>query len=141
MTTTSTEGVWVYVIRQSSTCRIGNVNGEEVHAPFNSLVPCVHPNDVVIGGWDISKTNLADAMVRAGVLPVELQDKVAPQVRRQATLMTALDEKKQCEPVVQEERHPDCWSMGMVHGHGVDRCAPWCRCPPSTTPTSLPPTR
>jgi hypothetical protein len=77
--------VCVCVIRQSSTCRIGNVNGEEVYAPFNSLVPCVHPNDVVIGGWDISKTNLADAMVRAGVLPVELQDKVAPQVRDAST--------------------------------------------------------
>lgn len=76
---------------QSSTCRIGNVNGEEVHAPFNSLVPCVHPNDVVIGGWDISKTNLADAMVRAGVLPVELQDKVAPQMRSMVPLPAIYD--------------------------------------------------
>jgi myo-inositol-1-phosphate synthase len=35
--------------------------------PFNSLLPMVHPNDMVIGGWDISKTNLADAMERAEV--------------------------------------------------------------------------
>jgi hypothetical protein len=76
---------------QSSTCRIGNVNGEEVHAPFNSMVPCVDPNDIVVGGWDISKMNLADAMVRAGVLPVELQSQVAPQMRAMVPLPAIYD--------------------------------------------------
>lgn len=34
--------------------RIGNYKGEEVHVPFSSLLPMVHPNDFVLGGWDIS---------------------------------------------------------------------------------------
>ncbi len=54
-------------ITQAATCRVGNYKGEEVHAPFSSLLPMVHPNDLVIGGWDISNLNLADAMERAKV--------------------------------------------------------------------------
>lgn len=34
--------------------RVGNYRGEEVHVPFSSLLPMVHPNDFVLGGWDIS---------------------------------------------------------------------------------------
>ena len=33
---------------------MGNYRGEEVHVPFSSLLPMVHPNDFVLGGWDIS---------------------------------------------------------------------------------------
>ena len=54
-------------ITQAATCRVGNYKGEEVHAPFSSLLPMVHPNDLVLGGWDISNLNLADAMERAKV--------------------------------------------------------------------------
>ena len=36
----------------------------------------VDPNDFVIGGWDISSTNLGDAMTRAGVLDYDLQRQV-----------------------------------------------------------------
>lgn len=34
--------------------RVGNYRGEEIHVPFSSLLPMVHPNDFVLGGWDIS---------------------------------------------------------------------------------------
>lgn len=34
--------------------RVGNYKGEEIHVPFSSLLPMVHPNDFVLGGWDIS---------------------------------------------------------------------------------------
>ncbi len=54
-------------LTQAATCRVGNYKGEEVHAPFSSLLPMVHPNDLVLGGWDISNLNLADAMERAKV--------------------------------------------------------------------------
>lgn len=54
-------------ITQASTCRVGNYRGEEVFAPFSSLLPLVHPNDIVFGGWDISSLNLAEAMERAKV--------------------------------------------------------------------------
>merc|ERR1711998_656294 len=35
-------------------------------------------NDLVIGGWDISKANLADAMKRSKVLDVTLQEQLRP---------------------------------------------------------------
>eukprot|EP00756_Hemistasia_phaeocysticola_P029491 Hpha_TRINITY_DN16236_c2_g2::TRINITY_DN16236_c2_g2_i1::g.14646::m.14646/K01858/INO1, ISYNA1; myo-inositol-1-phosphate synthase len=38
----------------------------------------VHPNDVVLGGWDISKMNLAEAMERSGVLEYDLQRQMRP---------------------------------------------------------------
>jgi hypothetical protein len=52
---------------QAATLRVGNYRGEEAYAPFSSLLPMVHPNDIVWGGWDISGLNLADAMERAQV--------------------------------------------------------------------------
>merc|ERR1719262_960199 len=38
----------------------------------------VHPNEVVLGGWDISKSNLADAMERSTVMDIDLQQKLRP---------------------------------------------------------------
>ncbi len=38
----------------------------------------VDPNDIVIGGWDISDMNLADAMERARVLDIDLQKQLRP---------------------------------------------------------------
>ena len=42
------------------------------------MLPMVHPNDLVIGGWDISSMNLADAMKRAKVLEPTLQAQLRP---------------------------------------------------------------
>jgi myo-inositol-1-phosphate synthase len=47
-------------LTQAATCRVGNFCGEEVHAPFKALLPMVDPNDMVLGGWDISGLNLAE---------------------------------------------------------------------------------
>lgn len=41
-------------------------------------MPLVNPNDLVIGGWDISKMNLADSMKRAEVLDYNLIEKLTP---------------------------------------------------------------
>ncbi|KAK4241294.1 hypothetical protein C8A03DRAFT_12431 [Achaetomium macrosporum] len=46
---------------------------EDVNIPFHDVLPMVHPNDIVIGGWDISRMNLADAMDRAKVLEPTLK--------------------------------------------------------------------
>jgi hypothetical protein len=54
-------------LTQASTCRVGNFKGEEVYIPFNKMLPMVHPNDIVLGGWDISSLNLAESMERAQV--------------------------------------------------------------------------
>lgn len=69
-------------ITQASTVRLGNnAHGEPVYVPFHQLLPMVHPNDMVLGGWDISSMNLADAMERAKVLDYELQRQLSPQMR------------------------------------------------------------
>jgi myo-inositol-1-phosphate synthase len=44
--------------------------------PLRDILPTVNPNDVVIGGWDISSMNLADAMKRAQVLDFDLQKRL-----------------------------------------------------------------
>ena len=38
----------------------------------------VNPEEIVFGGWDISSTNMADAMARAKVLDVDLQKQLRP---------------------------------------------------------------
>jgi len=67
-------------VTQASTCRLGGHgrNHADVHVPFSALLPMVNPNDLVIGGWDISKANLDDAMKRAQVLDVTLQEQLRP---------------------------------------------------------------
>ena len=58
-----------------------NTAGEEVHAPFKALLPMVSPDDFVIGGWDISGLNMAEAMERARVLDFELQKQLVPYMK------------------------------------------------------------
>jgi myo-inositol-1-phosphate synthase len=57
------------------------MGGKEAYVPFSSVLPMVHPNDIVLGGWDISKMNLADAMERSKVLDVDLQKKLEPMMK------------------------------------------------------------
>jgi len=66
-------------ISQASTIRLGtDCNGKGVHIPFNKLLPMVEPNDLVLGGWDISSHNLAESMKRAAVLDYDLQRQLEP---------------------------------------------------------------
>ncbi|KAM3508325.1 hypothetical protein MY10362_001238 [Beauveria mimosiformis] len=62
----------------SSTLKLGAdvKTSEEINIPFHNILPMVHPNDITIGGWDISKMNLADAMDRAQVLEPTLKAQV-----------------------------------------------------------------
>lgn len=46
-------------LTHAATVRVGNYKGEEIHVPFSSLLPMVHPNDFVLGGWDISGARAA----------------------------------------------------------------------------------
>lgn len=59
-------------ITQCSTVKIGVSGTEEIYIPFKEVLPMVDPCEVVIGGWDISKMNLADAMKRAEVFEYDL---------------------------------------------------------------------
>ncbi|XP_010453041.1 PREDICTED: probable inositol 3-phosphate synthase isozyme 3 [Camelina sativa] len=65
-------------LTQASSIRVGSFNGEEIYAPFKSLLPMVNPEEIVFGGWDISDMNLADAMGRAKVLDIDLQKQLRP---------------------------------------------------------------
>ena len=62
----------------SSTMKLGTEasTGKEINIPFHNVLPMVHPNDLVIGGWDISGMNLAQAMDRAAVLEPTLKGMV-----------------------------------------------------------------
>jgi myo-inositol-1-phosphate synthase len=62
-------------IVMSSTVKLGTdaKTGEEINIPFRDLLPMVHPNDLVIGGWDISSLDLAASMDRAQVLEPSLK--------------------------------------------------------------------
>lgn len=65
---------------RASTVHIGSEpgTGKEVHVPISDVLPMVHPNDLVLGGWDISGLTLDKAMERARVLDYDLQRQVAP---------------------------------------------------------------
>lgn len=68
-------------LTQSTTIRLGsNSHGKEVHIPFNTILPMLHPNDIVIGGWDIYNSNLYEAMRRACVFDYALQEKLKDQM-------------------------------------------------------------
>ncbi|TPX35966.1 inositol-3-phosphate synthase [Synchytrium microbalum] len=65
-------------LTQSSTLKMGRdaITGQDAYIPFSQILPMVHPNDLVLGGWDISKKTLAEAMERACVLEWDLQRQV-----------------------------------------------------------------
>ncbi|KAI9834325.1 MAG: Myo-inositol-1-phosphate synthase [Phylliscum demangeonii] len=67
-----------------STVKLGNdaETNKEVNIPFHAILPMLHPNDLVIGGWDINRMNLADAMDRAAVLEPSLKQQVRKEMRQ-----------------------------------------------------------
>jgi myo-inositol-1-phosphate synthase len=71
-----------------STMKLGTdaVTSEEVNIPFHNVLPMVHPNDLVIGGWDISSMNLAAAMDRAQVLEPDLKRQVSKEMSKMTPL-------------------------------------------------------
>lgn len=69
-------------VTQSSTILLGiDDNGNDVYAPFNEVAPMLHPNDITLGGWDISSANLAEAMERAQVLDWDLQRQLSKKLK------------------------------------------------------------
>jgi myo-inositol-1-phosphate synthase len=72
----------------ASTIKLGNdaETGKEINIPFHDILPMVHPNNLVLGGWDISGMNLADAMDRAAVLEPDLKRQVRDEMRAMVPL-------------------------------------------------------
>ncbi len=50
----------------------GNMTIEDVYMPIKDILPMVNPNDLVIGGWDISGLDMYNATKRAQVLEPDL---------------------------------------------------------------------
>jgi len=75
-------------VTQASTCRLGGhgPNCVDTYVPFSAMLPMVNPNDLVIGGWDISSMNLADAMRRSKVLDYSLQEQLRPHMQHMVPL-------------------------------------------------------
>ncbi|KAH8271497.1 hypothetical protein KR018_000960 [Drosophila ironensis] len=72
---------WYGSITQASTVFIGSDEaGGDVYVPMKELLPMVEPDDIVVDGWDISRLHLGDAMRRAEVLDVALQDQLYEQL-------------------------------------------------------------
>ncbi|EJD55291.1 Myo-inositol-1-phosphate synthase [Auricularia subglabra TFB-10046 SS5] len=65
---------------RASTIRLGSdpTTGKDVYVPVSDMLPMVHPNDLVLGGWDISGAPLDEAMRRAEVLDYDLQRQIVP---------------------------------------------------------------
>ena len=69
-------------VLMASTVKLGTAarTGKDVNVPLHDMLPMVHPNDLAIGGWDISGLNLAEAMDRAQVLEPTLKGLVKKQM-------------------------------------------------------------
>ncbi|KAI0315166.1 hypothetical protein OF83DRAFT_1174085 [Amylostereum chailletii] len=76
---------------RASTVRLGlDANQKDVYAPLSELLPMVHPNDLVLGGWDISGASLDKAMERAQVLEWDLQRQVAPYMKEMGSPLPSI---------------------------------------------------
>jgi len=67
----------------ASTVRLGHdTHGKSVYTPLRNMLPMVHPNDIVWGGWDINGMNLGEAMKRSKVFEIDLQRKLYPHLEK-----------------------------------------------------------
>lgn len=69
---------WFGSLLQASTVSLGFSESGEEFIAMRDVLPMVKPDDLVIGGWDISSLSIADAMKRAEVFEYDLQRKLAP---------------------------------------------------------------
>ena len=65
--------------------------GKEVTAPIYQLAPFVDPKNLIVGGWDISSMNIADACDRAQVLEPTLIERLSPQMSQLKPLPSIFD--------------------------------------------------
>eukprot|EP00871_Galdieria_phlegrea_P005709 jgi/Galph1/625/GphlegSOOS_G5350.1 len=79
-------------LSQHGTLRLGlTEDGTEVFVPLKKLLPLVEPKDLVLGGWDISACNLAEAVERAHILEPDLKKKLRPYLQPMVPLPGILD--------------------------------------------------
>lgn len=103
-------------LTQAATMRVGfDESGKDVFVPLGSVVPIVDPNEIALGGWDISGMNLADAMDRAQVLEPDLRRQLRPHMEGMVPLAGAFDEryiaKNQADRKTNAIESEDKWFM------------------------------
>ena len=82
---------------QSATCHVGFKHDkrtgtlEDVYKPVKDILPMVNPCDFVVGGWDISNTNLYDACKRSRVLEPDLLKQLKSELQAIVPLPAALN--------------------------------------------------
>lgn len=67
---------------QNSTMKVGETEDSEVFLRMKDVFPLLDPTQLVFGGWDINTDNLADAMKKAEVFDINLQEKLSPYMKR-----------------------------------------------------------
>ena len=65
--------------------------GKDVHVPLFQLAPFARPEDVVVGGWDISGMCLGDALDRSQVLEPTLKQQLKPLMSQMKPLPSYYD--------------------------------------------------
>lgn len=81
-------------LTQAATIRIGfDETGRDVFVPLKAVLPMADPNDIVLGGWDISGYNLANAMDRAKVLEPDLRRRLRPYMESMKPLAAVFDQQ------------------------------------------------
>ena len=80
-------------LTQCATTYLGDdvKTGKEIVAPFKALLPMVDPNDLVIGGWDISKADMYEATVRAYVHEPTMYHQIEAELRAIKPLPAVFD--------------------------------------------------
>lgn len=79
-------------LTQCSTTYLGQDDkGTTFVAPFKSLLPMVNPNDLVVGGWDISKKNIYEATKRAKVLEPTMYNQLKEYTEKMVPLPAVFD--------------------------------------------------
>lgn len=98
----------------SGTMNIGSQEGKPVYVPFRSVLPMINPEDLVVGGWDISSLNLGDSMDRACVLEPDLKRQLYADMRKMKPLPSIYDprfiacnQKDRADNLIGEERKWD----------------------------------
>jgi len=61
-------------------------SGDEMYVKIHDIVPFCHPDNLVLGGWDISSMSLGDALLRSRVLEPDLIRQVKPLMDRMRPL-------------------------------------------------------
>lgn len=70
-------------VMMTSTMKLGvDAKGRDVNIPLHDALPMVHPDNLVLGGWDINSLDLAGAMDRARVLQPTLKEQVRSEMSR-----------------------------------------------------------